>query len=60
MSEERTLVEISGIPLNIPSNQVEYEVIKIYKVGNFTIHGKSLDHLDIHAVHRKGKKELLS
>ena len=54
--ERRSPIEITGIPLDIPSKQIENEVLKIYKAADITIHGKSLDHFDIQAAHRKGKK----
>ena len=49
-------VEHTGIPLNIPSDQIANEVIKIFNAGDVSIHGQSLYHFDIHAAHRKGKK----
>lgn len=54
--ERRTCVEITGIPADIPTTQLENEVIKIYEVGGFKVHGKSLDQFDIQAAHRKRNK----
>ena len=54
--ERRTCVEITGIPADIPADQIENEVMKIYQAGDFKVHGKSLDLFDIQAANRKRKK----
>ena len=52
----RNYVEISGIPANIPNNQLEREVCKIYKSAKFLVDENNLSGYDIEACHRVGKK----
>ena len=54
----RNNIEISGIPANIPTNDLEKEVIKLYQAADITVHGQKLAHRDIEACHRIGKKNV--
>ena len=51
------IVLISGIPADIEQRNLEDEVIKIYDEIDAKVHRKSLDHFDMEACHRIGKKD---
>ena len=52
----RSTIEITGIPANVDQKDLEGHVINIFKEANVKVHGNSLDHMDIEACHRIGKK----
>ena len=52
----RSSIEITGIPANVVQNDLENHVIDIFNEAKVKVHGKSLDHIDIEACHRIGKK----
>ena len=53
----RDSIEISGIPSQIRTEELEREVIKIYEAAQVSVHGESLREKDIQACHRIGKKQ---
>ena len=52
----RESIEIVGIPENVIQNDLEKEVINVYKEAGVLVHGNELTHGDISACHRIGKK----
>ena len=54
----RESVEITGIPKEVPQEDLEQEVIKIYKEAKVSVHGKELSNFDISACHRIGKRDV--
>jgi hypothetical protein len=52
----RSSIEITGIPANVEQEELENHVINIFKEAEVEVHGKSLEHMDIEACHRIGKK----
>ena len=52
----RESIEITGIPEQIQTKDLEKEVIKVYQEARVEIHGRQLDVSDISACHRVGKK----
>ena len=52
----RSSIEISGIPPEVEQKDLQNHVIKIFREAKVEVHGKYLDHLDIEACHRIGKK----
>lgn len=52
----RESVEITGIPIAVKTEQLEEEVISVYKEANVEVDGRELSHHDIAACHRIGKK----
>ena len=52
----RNCIEITGIPETVEQRKLEEEVIKIYNEADVKVHGKKLDHMDMEARHRIGKK----
>ena len=55
----RSTVEITGIPAEVEQKDLENHVIAIWNEAKIQVHGKSLDHLDIEACHRIGKKNVV-
>ena len=55
----RKCVEITGVPENVDHNDLESHVIKIYDETEVKVHGRSLDHFDMEACHRIGKKNVV-
>ena len=55
----RSSIEITGIPEGVEQNKLEDEVMKIYKEAKVSVHGKTLDNMDIEACHRIGKKNVV-
>ena len=54
----RDTIEVTGIPANVVSQNLEEEVVKIYEKAGVQINGKRLDSSDIQACHRIGKKNI--
>ena len=54
----RDTIEITGIPADIGNQNLEEEVVKIYKKAGVEINDKNLDSPDIQACHRNGKKNI--
>ena len=52
----RESVEISGIPAHVKDEDLEKEVIKVYDEAGVKVFGRSVNHMDISACHRLGKK----
>ena len=52
----RSSIEISGIPPEVEQNDLEKHVIKIFREAKVEVQGKYLDHHDIEACYRIGKK----
>ena len=53
----RESIEISGIPTTVADDNLEDEVIKIYKTAKVEVFGRDLRKDDISACHRLGKKK---
>ena len=49
---------MTGIPADIGNQNLEEEVVKIYKKAGVEINGRNLDSSDIQACHRIGKKNI--
>ena len=56
----RNCVEITGVPANVDHNDLEKHVINIFDEAQVLVHGRSLDHFDMEACHRIGKKNVVS
>ena len=52
----RESIEISGIPKDVQTKDLETEVIRIYNEAKVLVHEKPLEPLDIASCHRIGKK----
>ena len=52
----RDTIELSGIPESVSQDQLEDEVIDIFKEVKITVNRQPLKKMDIQAVHRIGKK----
>ena len=52
----RESIEITGIPSEFNQDQLEDEVIKIYHEAQVEVHGREINHFDIAACHRIGKR----
>ena len=52
----RNSVEISGIPGDVATKDLESHVINIYKEAKVEVAGRKLEHFDIEACHRIGKR----
>ena len=52
----RNSVEITGIPAEIETKDLEEKVINIFYEAGVKVHGNGLTHMDIQAAHRIGKK----
>ena len=55
----RNSVEVTGIPAEVKQEDLEDHIIKIFDTAQVKVHGKSLDHMDIEAAHRIGKKNVV-
>ena len=53
----RESIEISGIPTTVADENLEDEVIKVYKAAKVEVFGRDLRKDDISACHRLGKKK---
>ena len=53
--QRRGTIEISGIPLTVSQENLEQEVINIYKAADALVDGKLLEKSQIQACHRVGK-----
>ena len=52
----RESIEISGIPAAVHQNNLEDEVLKVYREAKITVHDSELTKKDIAACHRIGKR----
>ena len=52
----RDTLEISGIPSTVKNDEIEDEVIEIFKEAKMTVNRQNLKLIDIQAAHRIGKK----
>ena len=55
----RSTLEISGIPDSVKQEDLEEHIINIFNEAQVKVHGKALDHMDIEACHRVGKKNVV-
>ena len=55
----RSTLEITGIPAEVDQKDLEDHVINMFQEAQVKVHGKALDHMDIEACHRIGKKNVV-
>ena len=52
----RDTLEISGIPMHVEEQQMEDEIIEIFKDAKVTVNRQNIKKMDVQAAHRIGKK----